>query len=83
MGCLDAECTEIVEFESGWVQTGDPSTYAWDAHEYQGGNEPTILDQCNGHVGPGGDYHYHATATFPYVLGCYSGTATNNMMGMP
>ena len=84
MGCLDAECTEVVEFESGWVQTGDPSTYAWDNYEYQGGDEPTILDQCNGHVGPAGDYHYHATATFPYVLGCYTGTATNNGgMGMP
>jgi hypothetical protein len=83
IGCLDAECTEVVEFVSGWVQTGDPSTYAWDNHEYQGGDDPTILDQCNGHVGPNGDYHYHATATFPYVLGCYSGTATDNMMGPP
>jgi hypothetical protein len=76
MGCLDADCTEVVEFVSGWVQTGDPSTYAWDNHEYQGGADPTILDQCNGHVGPLGDYHYHATASFPYVLGCYAGTAT-------
>ncbi|MCA9681926.1 MAG: YHYH protein, partial [Myxococcales bacterium] len=69
MGCADADCTQVVEYQSGWVQTGDPSTYAWDNHEYQGGNDPTILDQCNGHVGPGGDYHYHATASFPYILG--------------
>ena len=56
----------------------------WDNYEYQGGDEPTILDQCNGHVGPAGDYHYHATASFPYILGCYTGTAINNGgTGMP
>ena len=81
MGCSDASCTSTVEYQSGWVQTGDPSTYAWDNHEYQGGDDPTILDECNGHVGPAGDYHYHATASFPYILGCYTGTATNNIVG--
>lgn len=84
MGCLDEDCTEVVEYESGWVQTGDPTTFAWDNYEYQGGDDPTILDECNGHVGPAGDYHYHATASFPYILGCYTGTAINNGgMGMP
>jgi hypothetical protein len=50
-----------------------PKTYAWNANQYsaKGG---AYLDQCNGHVGPNGDYHYHATATFPYVLGCYRGS---------
>lgn len=73
-GCLDEACAEVVTFESGWVQTGDPTTYAWDNHEYQGGGAATVLDACNGRVGPDGSYRYHATATFPYVLGCYAGT---------
>lgn len=74
-GCEDAGCTSVMEYSSGWVQTGDPSTYAWDNNEYVEDNDPATLDQCNGHTGPQGDYHYHATATFPYVLGCFSGTA--------
>jgi hypothetical protein len=28
------------------------------------------LDRCNGHEGPDG-YAYHATASFPFLLGCY------------
>lgn len=73
-GCLDSECSEVVTFESGWVQTGDPTTYAWDNHEYQASDAPTQLDQCNGRIGPDGTYRYHATSTFPYILGCYAGT---------
>ncbi len=73
-GCADAECSEVVEYVSGYVQIADPTTYAWDAHEYEESAEPEVLDECNGHVGPDGDYHYHATATFPYILGCYRGT---------
>ncbi|MCP4873628.1 MAG: YHYH protein [Proteobacteria bacterium] len=73
-GCLDADCSEIVEYVSGYEQIADPSTYAWDAHEYRASDDPTVLDECNGHEGPDGDYHYHATETFPYVLGCYSGS---------
>ena len=80
-GCADAECSEVVEYGSGWVQTGDPSTYAWDNHEYQDSPDPAVLDACNGHLGPQGDYHYHATPTFPYILGCYAGTATPAGMG--
>jgi hypothetical protein len=71
--CVDSACTDTVEMQSGWEQTGDPTTYAWDAHTYTGGSDATVLDACNGHVGPEGDYHYHATAGFPYVLGCYKG----------
>ena len=73
-GCLDSDCSELVEYISGWVQTGDPSTYAWDNHEFVESNNPLILDECNGHIGPNGDYHYHATSDFPYILGCYHGT---------
>jgi YHYH protein len=62
-----------------------PKSYAWTNNQYvaKGGSE--FLDQCNGHVGPNGDYHYHATATFPYILGCYRGslTATVGIPAMP
>ena len=81
-GCLDADCAEVVTFESGWVQTGDPTTYAWDNHAYAGDSgDPTVLDQCNGRIGPDGTYRYHATATFPYILGCYAGTASASSGG--
>jgi hypothetical protein len=73
-GCLDADCTEIVEYTSGWVEVGDPTSNAWDAYEWQDSGDATVLDECNGHTGPLGDYHYHATSGFPYILGCYRGT---------
>ena len=72
-GCLDADCTEVVEYTSSWQQTGDPTTDAWDNYSYENSDDATKLDRCNGHTGPLGDYHYHATEGFPYVLGCYSG----------
>ena len=72
-GCLDADCVEVVEFTSGWVQIGDPTTYAWDNHEWQASADSTKLDECNGRIGPDGHYRYHATSGFPYVLGCYMG----------
>jgi hypothetical protein len=72
--CADLACSSVIALESGWVQTGDPTTYAWDNHEYVERKDATVLDACNGHVGPAGDYHYHATSTFPYILGCFAGT---------
>ncbi|MEZ4450361.1 MAG: YHYH protein [Nannocystaceae bacterium] len=72
--CKDESCAEILTLESSWVMIGDPHTNAWDAYQYQEQAGPQFLDRCNGHVGPGGDYHYHATDTFPYILGCYTGT---------
>ena len=77
LGCVDDACTSVVEFKSGWVQTGDPTTYAWDNHAYQPSDAGDILDECNGRIGPDGTYRYHATATFPYVLGCYAGVVTD------
>jgi hypothetical protein len=82
-GCLDAACSEVVTFESSWEQTGDPTTYAWDNNTFVEDDAPTKLDRCNGRVGPDGSYRYHATATFPYVLGCYSGTPTAAAPGGP
>jgi hypothetical protein len=72
--CSDAGCAAIVEMKSSYVLIGDPKTNAWDAYEYQANADPTFLDECNGHTGPDGDYHYHATAGFPYILGCFRGT---------
>jgi len=79
-GCADVNCTRVIEFESGWEQIADPTTNAWDAHNYVAKAGEQYLDECNGHVGPNGDYHYHATAAFPYILGCYTGTPSNGMM---
>ena len=55
----------------------NPIVATW-LDEQAGRGAPAYLDECNGHVGPSGDYHYHTTATFPYILGCYRGTPTNN-----
>jgi hypothetical protein len=48
------------------------------AFQSVGGDDPNILDPCNGRVGPDGVYRYHATTTFPYVLGCYRGTPSDS-----
>lgn len=72
--CTDAGCASVVEMKSSYVQVGDPKTNAWDAYQYQAKDDPAFLDECNGHTGPKGDYHYHVTAGFPYILGCYKGT---------
>jgi YHYH protein len=55
-----------------------PKTCAWSNNDYVAKAGSEYLDQCNGHYGPNGDYHYHATPTFPYIIGCYRGTPTNN-----
>ncbi len=73
-GCLDAACTRVVELRSSWVQVADPTTDAWSAYEYRYTSDVTALDECNGRIGPDGTYRYHATTTFPYVLGCYAGS---------
>ena len=82
-GCTDPECSEVIELESGWEQTGDPTTDAWDNHAYVEKEAPNYLDQCNGRVQPDGTYGYHATATFPYILGCYVGTPADSVGGGP
>ncbi len=43
------------------------------------GSTPSNLDSCNGHTHatadvPAGIYHYHVTATTPYISGCFKGT---------
>jgi hypothetical protein len=75
-GCVDLACTEVAAFRSGWVQTGDPTTNAWQHYAYQPSSDPTVLDRCNGRIGPDGTYRYQATDTFPYTVGCFRGTPT-------
>jgi hypothetical protein len=58
-----------------------PNTYAWDSHTYVSKAGSEYLDVCNGHTGPAGDYHYHTTSTFPYILGCFSGTPAGGAGG--
>jgi hypothetical protein len=85
--CLDAACTQIVEMKSSWQLMGgdgDPSQCAWqdytyvgDANEYSDGDE--YLDECSGHYGPNGDYHYHMTNAYPWTLRCYRGNPSASM----
>jgi len=81
--CEDAACSKVVVLQSGYEKTGDPKTYAWKAYTWKAhAGDATYLDACNGHEGPKGDYHYHATSGFPYVIGCYHGAeAGTTMMG--
>ena len=82
--CADAQCSSIVMIKSGYAQTGDPKTNAWQAYKWsEHAGDNTYLDECNGHTGPDGKYHYHVTDKFPYVLGCYRGTPNGAGMGMP
>ena len=85
MGCTDEACTEVVEFQSSWVTLGT-ETAAWDNNECTRPScaeaDGTYLDQCNGRVGPDGTYRYHTTSTFPYILGCFRGTASASAGGM-
>ncbi len=55
----------------------------------EGGDAPTDLDACSGHVGVTPEfttalYHYHLTETAPYSIPCYRGTAdVETGMGPP
>ncbi len=81
--CADAGCTKINVLQSGYEQIADPKKDAWKAYQWKDhAGDALFLDECNGHTGPKGDYHYHATSTFPYVLGCFKGTPDPNSIGM-
>lgn len=59
--------------------------YAFDGYAMYGsvdanGKAPTDLDSCNGHTGPtpdnpAGEYHYHASLTFPNLPNCLKGVS--------
>jgi hypothetical protein len=68
---------EGVSLDSHALPDGHPGVigYALDGfalHAPYAGAEP--LDGCNGHTDEARGYHYHATAAFPYFLGCFAGT---------
>ena len=61
------------KLKSGYEKTGNPKSYSWDAYTYTGGT--AALDECNGQKQTDGSYRYYITESFPYVIGCYTGTA--------
>jgi len=61
------------KWKSGYEKTGNPKTNSWDAYTYKGG--ASTLDECNGQKQADGSYRYYVTQSFPYVIGCYTGTA--------
>ncbi len=76
LGCLDAKCTKSSLMKSGYVKIGDPTSNTWDAYTYKKSTASDVLDACNGRTQPDGTYGYHATTGFPYIIGCFTGTAT-------
>lgn len=74
LGCLDKKCSKKATMKSGYVRTGNPKTNSWAAYTYK--KAKGVLDECNGRFQPDGTYGYHATAGFPYVIGCFRGTPT-------
>jgi hypothetical protein len=63
------------------VGAGNPIAYALDGYAIFGDVEPdgsalTALDEYNGHLGPDGSYHYHGTASYPYINGGLRGVVT-------
>ena len=79
-GCIDEDCSEVVKFKSSWERLREPEIDSWDAYRYVPRESAEYLDRCNGHSGADADgrYHYHATETWPYILGCYSGTPSGD-----
>jgi phosphatidylethanolamine-binding protein (PEBP) family uncharacterized protein len=60
------------------VGKGRPIAYALDGYPIYGYDEPDGspvegLDACGGHEDADGNYHYHATKTYPYLNGGFHG----------
>lgn len=75
--CSNGYCTDVL-INGAPTTACVPKTCTWSNHAFSSKAGTEYLDQCNGHYGPHGDYHYHATSTFPYILGCYRGAPTSN-----
>ena len=63
------------------VGKGMPIAYALDGYPIYGYTEPdgspvNGLDRFNGHEDADGNYHYHATKTYPYLNGGFHGEVT-------
>jgi hypothetical protein len=57
---------------------GQPLAFALDGYPIYGyeeadGSKPKGLDRFNGHKDSAGNYHYHATKTYPYINGGFYG----------
>lgn len=66
------------EYASSYELT-DESLFAsdtWSAHTYIEGSGD--LDECNGRTDEDGNYAYYTTESFPYTVGCFRGTPTEN-----
>ncbi len=78
-GCTDTDCSEVIRFKSSWEEIREPETDSWDAFRYVAKDDVEYLDRCNGHSGPDHQqYHYHITETWPYIIGCFSGTPSTD-----
>lgn len=60
------------------VGKGKPLAFALDGYPIYGyeepdGSKPQGLDRFNGHKDSAGNYHYHATKTYPYLNGGFYG----------
>lgn len=63
------------------VGKGKPIAWALDGYPIYGYTEPdgspvTGLDELNGHEDAAGNYHYHATKSYPYLNGGFHGEVT-------
>ena len=63
------------------VGSGQPVAVALDGYPIYGltepdGSSPKDLDACHGHETPELGYHYHASKSYPYVLGGFHGEVT-------
>ena len=75
--CLDVSCTQTTLAKSGYTKIAESRSYVWKTYAYSGGTDPNTLDACNGRTESDGTYAYHLTPTqFPYIIGCFVGTAT-------
>jgi YHYH protein len=71
----------VRELVSSYQYTGNKSYSTEDASVYNvyvAGYNNSTLDKCNGKTDAAGNYAYYATKTYPYYLGCYTGTPTTN-----
>ena len=63
------------------IEKGQPIAFALDGYPIFGYDEPDGskvrgLDPLNGHTDEQGNYHYHATKTYPYLNGGFHGEVT-------
>ena len=74
--CVDESCDELRKMRSGWqlLAGGSLQVEVWDHVEYVASDDSTVLDACNGHSHDERGYHYHHTESFPYIIGCFTGT---------